>query len=183
MKHKAIIYLSFFLTVIFFACSKDKNAVSQKEAQSEEQTTANNSNGATQISGIGYWDANDVCNSAGQGADFALTMTGDLTGCLFVFVDEYECSPSGTYRELGRELFVGTYNGQSGTFWTTYRFEAKYEGCNDDGSFEGLEILGRCQHPITDGSGTGVFNGVSGRLDLKDDIEAGNYPYKGHLKW
>jgi hypothetical protein len=55
-------------------------------------------------------------------------MTGDLEGCLYIFVDEYECSPSGTYREIGRELFVGSYNGGSGSFWTTYKFEAKYEG-------------------------------------------------------
>jgi hypothetical protein len=170
------------ITIFFFSCQKgvDKQIVSEDEIAT---TSANDGKGATQISGIGYWDATDGCNSAGQGADFALTMTGDINGCLYVFVDEYECSPSGTYRESGREKFVGTYNGQSGSFWTTYRFEAKYEGCNENGSFEGLEILGRCQHPITDGSGTGVFNGVTGRLDLKDNIEEGSYPYRGYLRW
>ena len=185
MKHKNFIYLNFFLSVIFFACSKDNNTVSNKMQSSESQTFNSNaiSRGATQISGLGYWDADDGCNSPGQGADFALTMTGDINGCLYVFVDEFDCSPSGTYREEGRELFIGTYNGQSGTFWTKYKFEAKYEGCSEDGSYMGLEILGRCQHPVVEGSGTGVFAGVSGRLDLKDDIEAGNYPYRGHFRF
>jgi hypothetical protein len=183
MKHKTFICLNFFLALILCACSKDNSPGSQKETQPEEQTTANNGNGATQISGVGFFDATDECNSAGQGAAYALTLTGDLQGCHYFFVDEFECSPSGTYREQGRELFVGTYNGQPGTFWTTYRFEAKYEGCAENGSPLGLEIFGRCQHPIVEGSGTGVFEGVTGRLDFKDDIEAGNYPYRGHLKW
>jgi hypothetical protein len=130
--------------------------------------------GATQVSGIGYFDATDACNSGGQGADLALTLTGDLEGCHYFFIDEFECSPSGTYREKGRELFVGTYKGQSGTFWTTYKFEAKYEGCAENGAPLGAEIFGRCQHPIVESSGTGVFEGVTGRLAFKDDNGAGN---------
>jgi hypothetical protein len=70
-----------------------------------------------------------------------------------------------------------------GSFWTNYTFEAKYEGCAENGSYVGAEIKGRCQHPIVKGSGTGVFAGVTGRLDMKDDIEAGNYPYRGHFKF
>ena len=137
--------------------------------------------GAIQLSGIAFFDVADECNSAGQDADYSLIMTGDLEGCLFTYVDEFDCSPSGTYREVGREYFVGTYNGEFGTFWTEYKFEAKFEGCNEDGSYVGAEILGRCQHPIINDSGTGVFEGVTGRLLFKDDIEAGNYPYRGHL--
>ena len=183
MKHKTFICLSFFLALIFCACSKDNSSMSQKKTQPEEQTATNNSAGATQISGVGFFDATDACNSAGQGAAYALTLTGDLEGCHYFFIDEFECSPSGTYREAGRELFVGTYNGQYGTFWTTYRFEAKYEGCAENGSPLGAEILGRCQHPIVEGSGTGVFEGVTGRLDFKDDIQAGNFPYRCHFRW
>lgn len=41
MKHKTFISLSFFLSVILFACKKDNSSVSQKEIQTEEQTTAN----------------------------------------------------------------------------------------------------------------------------------------------
>ena len=183
MNHKTFIYLSFFLTVILFSCSKNNNTVSQKETLSEEQTSANNGAGATQLSGIGYYATSGECDYESQGAVYAIKMTGDLEGCHYFFIDEFECSPSGTYREKGRELFVGTYNGQSGTFWTTYRFEAKYEGCAENGAALGAEILGRCQHPIVEGSGTGVFEGVTGRLDFKDDIEAGNYPFRGHLRF
>jgi hypothetical protein len=182
MKRKTFISLGFFLATVFFACSKSNNSVSPKEMQAEEQTAANsNSAGAILISGIGYYATSGECDYEIQNAVYAIRMTGDLQGCLYVFIDDYECSPSGTYREEGREYFVGTYNGQSGTFWTTYNFEAKYEGC--DGGPLGAEIFGRCQHPIVAGSGTGVFNGVSGQINFKDDIEAGNFPYKGQLRF
>lgn len=139
--------------------------------------------GATQVDGIGFFAEANECDSESQEATFAVRMTGDLEGCLFIFVDEYKCNSSGAYFERGRELFVGYYNGEFGTFETTYVFTAKYEGCAEDGSYLGLEIFGRCQHPIVQGSGTEAFEGVSGRLDLKDDIEAGNYPYRGHFKF
>jgi hypothetical protein len=183
MKHKTFIYLSFFLAVIFFACSKDNNPVSPKETLPEEQTVANNNSGATLISGVGFYATTGECDYESQSAAYAIRMTGDLQGCLYAFIDEYECSPSGTYREEGREFFVGTYNGQPGTFWTTYKFEARYEGCSENGAPLGAEIFGRCQHPIVEGSGTGVFNGVSGQLNFKDDIEAGNFPYRGQLRF
>ena len=47
----------------------------------------------------------------------------------------------------------------------TYKFEARYEDC--DGGPLGAEIFGRCQHPIVAGSGTGVFNGVTGQINLR----------------
>ena len=183
MKHKTFICLSFFLVVILFACSKNSNNVSQKETLPEAQTAANISDGAAQISGVGFYATAGECDYESQGAAYAIRMTGDLQGCLYAFIDEYECSPSGTYREEGREYFVGTYNGQPGTFWTTYKFEAKYEGCSENGAPLGAEIFGRCQHPIVTGSGTGVFNGVSGQINFKDDIEAGNFPYRGQLRF
>ena len=134
--------------------------------------------GATQISGVGFYADDVTCDDLeGEGADYdyALVMYGDLEGCLYTFVETTVSSPSGTYRETGTELFVGSFRDETGTFETTYRFEAKY----------GLagEIFGRCQHPIVKGSGTGIFEGVTGRLDFKDDIEAGNFPYRGHLRW
>jgi hypothetical protein len=136
--------------------------------------------GATQISGIAFPTVPGECTDPqGQGSDFAVTMTGDLVGCIYTFVETAVCSPSGTYNETGTETFVGLYNGEAGTFRTTYRFTAKYEDCPN----LVREIIGRCQHPITAGSGEGVFEGVSGRLDLKDDIEAGNFPYRGHLQY
>ncbi len=132
--------------------------------------------GATQISGVGFLADDVTCDDPeGEGADYALVMYGDLEGCLYTFIETAVSSPSGTYRETGTEVFVGSWGDETGTFGTTYRFEAKY----------GLagEIFGRCQHPIVKGSGTGIFEGVTGRLDFKDDIEAGNFPYRGHLRW
>ena len=152
------------------------------QPEEEIATTANKGSGAMQISGVGFYATAAECDdAAGQGAAYAIKMTGDLEGCLYAFIDDFECSPSGTYREEGREYFVGTYNGQPGTFWTTYKFEAKYEDC--DGGPLGAEIFGRCQHPIAEGSGTGVYNGVSGQINFKDDIEAGNFPYRGRLQY
>ena len=134
--------------------------------------------GATQISGVGFFAEGDDCDDpGGEGADYALVMTGDLEGCLYTFVETAESSPSGTYRETGTELFVAS-NG-AGTFETTYRFEGKYD-------LAGVEIFGRCQHPIVEGSGTGIYEGVSGILLFKDVIEAGKdpyFPYRGHLRY
>ena len=142
--------------------------------------------GATQISGVGVFDDPDplkaVCNDPeGARANYALVMTGDLEGCLYTFVNkDAASSPSGTYRETGTETFVGSVFGSEkrGKFKTTYRFEAKYE---DVDNLAG-EIFGRCQHPIVKGSGKGIFKGVTGRLDFKDDVETGSFLYRGHLK-
>ncbi|CAA9400154.1 MAG: hypothetical protein AVDCRST_MAG01-01-962 [uncultured Rubrobacteraceae bacterium] len=141
--------------------------------------------GATQISGIGVYADEATCDDPkGAGADYALILDGDLEGCLYTFVKTAKSSPSGTYRETGRELFVGSIRGgtRSGTFKLTYRFEAKYEDLDDPAT----EIFGRCQHPIVRGSGTGVFKGVTGILLFKDVLEAGEapyFPYRGHLRY
>lgn len=136
--------------------------------------------GATQISGIGYFAAPGQCTDPeGQGADYALTMTGAFSGCHYVFVETARCSEGGAYFETGTETFVGLYNGQVGTFRTNYVFTATYQDCPN---LVG-EIAGRCQHPIIDGSGTGIFAGVRGRFDMKDDVELGNFPYRGHLSF
>jgi hypothetical protein len=171
-----------FAFISFVAGSCEKEITNSKPSGNIELNAKGS--GAAQVSGISYFDATGECSDAmGAGATYAITLTGDLEGCWYVFVNEFECSPSGTYRENGSELFVGTYKGQTGSFWTGYQFEGKYEGCAPDGSYIGAEIFGRCQHPIVDGSGEGVFEGVSGRLDFKDDIEAGNFPYRGHLRF
>jgi len=131
---------------------------------------------ATRISGVAYFADASECDWAAVGADFALILTGDLEGCLFVYVDNSYFTPSGTYVESGHELFVGA----DGTFETTYRFEAKYE---DPDAFPEGEIFGRCQHPIADGSGTGAFAGVAGRIDFKDNVETGEFFYRGSLQF
>ena len=136
--------------------------------------------GVTQISGIGVYAAPGECDDPeGNGADYVLSMSGDLTGCHYTFVQVSRCTPGGAYYESGTETFVGSFNGGQGTFGTTYVFTATYRDCP---VFSG-EIAGRCQHPITPGSGTGDFAGVRGRIDMKDDLEAGNFPYRGHLSF
>jgi hypothetical protein len=132
--------------------------------------------GAMQISGIGDWPAEGECTAVA--ADYAIKLTeGDLVGCVYVTIETAESSPSGTYRETGTEFYDivgGTFG--TGTFSTNYRFTGKF----DD---SGVEIFGRCQHPIAAGTGTGDFKGVTGRIDFKDDIATGRFPYRGHLRW
>ena len=137
--------------------------------------------GATQISGVALFDVADTCDSESVGADYALLMSGDLEGCLYTFVDTENArrSPSGTYLETGTETFVASDG--SGTFSTTYRFEAKYEDVDPTPPIG--EIFGRCQHPIVESLGTGVFEGVSGELFFKDDVVTGEYFYRGHLRY
>jgi len=108
--------------------------------------------------------------------DFTLVMTGDLEGCLYTNIETAKTTPSGVYLETGEEIFVGSLNGVgvAGTFTTTYKFEAKFAP-------DGSEIHGRCQHPIVDGSGTGGFEGASGRLNFKDIVETGEFLYKGQV--
>ena len=180
--------LVFCIMIFIISCSKDNTRLSELTQNNDGvilkksgENALQHDAGATQVSGIGYYAATGECEPWIEGAAYVVRLTGDLTGCLYAIIDDYECSPSGTYREQGREYFVGTYKGMSGSFWTTYKFEAKYEGCAASGAPLGAEIFGRCQHPIVEGSGEGVFDGVKGRLDFKDDIEAGNFPYRGHL--
>lgn len=182
MKNKTFIRLIFCLGLSILGCSKD-NSVPEKLTRSEQESVLLKSRGATQISGVGFFAAPDECDFESQGAAYAVKMTGDLVGCLYVFIDDFTCSPSGTYRETGREYFVGAYRGKAGRFWTAYKFESKFEVCAANGSPLGAEIFGRCQHPIVVGSGDGVFKGVTGRMDFKDDIGAGNFPYRGHLQF
>ena len=138
--------------------------------------------GATQVSGIGVYDVScDPKSEIGKsfGADYAILLEGDLQGCLYTNILTSQSSPSGTYRETGTELFVGSTSEGAGTFETTYRFEAKYD-------LAGEEIFGRCQHPIVKGRGTGIFEGVTGILLFKDVLEAGKdpyFPYRGHLRY
>lgn len=144
--------------------------------------------GATQISGIGYPSSPTDCDDAvtgpdGQSPDIYTRLHGDLEGCQYAFIETHNCTPSGIYTETGSEIYVldGPYG--QGTFETTYRFQGKFEGCSEDGFPTGAELFGGCQHPIIAGTGTGDYEGVTGRLRFKDDVVAGNFPYHGQLKW
>jgi hypothetical protein len=135
--------------------------------------------GATQIGGIGTFDIDqEICDRGDAEEVFPpVVMTGDLNGCWYTDSFTGTSQPSGTYQETGTETFVGCLaDGTTcGTFGTTYRFEAKFAP-------DGSEIFGRCQHPIVSGSGTEGFEGVSGRVDFKDDVDAGLLRYRGYLK-
>lgn len=143
-----------------------------------------NAAGTTQISGEGAYDTSgDQCGTPPAGfADFTpLFLTGDLEGCLYtnILTSTDHGAPSGIYLETGRELVVASLNGAPvGTFETTYRFESKW----DPDVSTGVEVKGRCQHPIVTGSGTGGFAGATGRLDFKDEVSTGRFFYRGHLK-
>ena len=141
-----------------------------------------NAAGTTQISGSGFYETKGECGTPPAGfADYpGLVVKGDLKGCIYtdVLTAMNLGAPSGIYLETGREIFVGSLNnGPKGTFQTTYRFESKW---NPDVS-TGVEVKGRCQHPIVAGSGTGGFAGATGRLDLKDEVSTGMYFYRGHI--
>jgi len=142
-----------------------------------------NAAGTTQVSGSGSYDTTgSECGTPPAGFDDypGLILTGDLEGCLYtdVVTSKDLGAPSGIYIETGRELVVASLDGGPvGTFTTTYRFESTW----DPDVSTGAETKGRCQHPITVGSGTGGFTGATGRLDFKDEVTTGLYFYRGHI--
>jgi len=140
--------------------------------------------GAAQIAGDGVvLGAEAECG--GETSLWTLELTdGSLVGCWYTDAITYgKGNPSGTYQERGEETFVGSYYDADGneigfgSFSTTYKFTGKFAP-------DGTEIHGRCQHPIVSGSGTGVFEGVTGRVDFKDVEPAlGILEYRGHLRF
>jgi hypothetical protein len=138
-----------------------------------------------QISGVGFSDSTGECPPPPAGyEDFTsippLVMTGSLEGCWYtkVVTARDNGTPSGVYQERGEEVFVGSLDGgPEGTFATTYKFSSKWDPDVSTGS----EVHGRCQHPIVAGSGTGGFEGATGRVDFKDDVVTGEFLYRGHI--
>jgi hypothetical protein len=137
--------------------------------------------GATQIDGTAAFQVvgGDPCPEIDGYPDYEpLLMAGSLTGCWYTDIQSWRITKGNVYLERGQELFVGSLQpgGRTGTFTTTYRFEAKLDADMN-------EVRGRCQHPLVAGSGTGVFAGATGRLDFKDIIEDPiTYVYRGHLR-
>jgi hypothetical protein len=141
--------------------------------------------GAKQIKGTAL-DGTGTCDPQADGVAEPTTFPllfpaeeGGLNGCLYTYAESSQSSPSGTYRERGHEIFVSHDPNNPGTFETTYLFQAKFDE-------NGHEIWGRCEHPITAGTGTGAFKGVTGRINIQDNVEGGvyiNFPYKGHLRF
>jgi hypothetical protein len=136
-----------------------------------------------QLSGRAFLDPGGQCPRAPMRyRDFVsyppIVMTGSLEGCWYTKVLTTKETPSGVYLETGEEVFVGRLDGgTAGLFTTTYKFESKWDPDVSTGS----EVRGRCQHPIVAGSGTGGFQGATGRVDFKDVVETGDYLYRGHV--
>ena len=130
----------------------------------------------TQISGVSTFDGDGACTA--RPSLYTLKMEagdGDLVGCWYTdTLEVVQETKSGVYQERGTETFIGCLaDGTTcGSFSTTYKFTAKYAA-------DGSEIHGRCQYPIV--GGTGGFEGVSGRVDFKDDVSTGDFYYRGHL--
>ncbi len=141
------------------------------------------SEAANRLSGAAYYDAVQCAGPPAGYEDFTsydgLVLTGSLEGCLYTKVLSQKKTPSGVYLEGGEEVFVGSLDGGPvGTFATTYKFESKFDPDS------GVQLHGRCQHPIVEGSGTGGFEGAKGQLNFKDIIGplVTTYDYRGHLK-
>lgn len=141
--------------------------------------------GMTQISGM---TDDQACTTPPAGFEasqtpdgYSLHIVGDLEGCIYGVITGARCHPSGMYQEVADEIFVSDAN-SADTFQMTEFFWAKFtfagEACESDVTGQ---LLGGCKHPIVDGSGTGAFEGVRGRLDFKDDVDIGVAFYKGHL--
>jgi hypothetical protein len=141
------------------------------------------SDAATRLSGDAQYDATQCPVPPAGYEDFTsypgFALTGSLEACLYTKVITTKETPSGVYLESGEEVFVGSLDGGTvGAFATTYRFESKW----DPDVSTGVEVHGRCQHPIVEGSGTGGFEGAKGRLDFKDIIgDPVTYVYRGHI--
>jgi hypothetical protein len=105
------------------------------------------------------------------GSDFGLLMTGDLKGCLSIFVQSFTCTELRDfdhYTERGREAFVGTWRGKQGRFATKYTVDAAYgKGFCQSLDFS-LELSGSCIHHI-DGR-SGVFADAEGVFTLFDVV-------------
>jgi len=137
--------------------------------------------GTTQFSGTAAFDTDGVCNGVGVPSNFfdypPIVMSGGLQGCWYtdVLTAKDNGVPSGVYLETGQEMFVGTFDGKTGSFTTTYRFESKWDP--DVSSL--VEVKGRCQHPIV--AGAGGLAGITGRVDFRDVVANGTYVYRGHI--
>lgn len=134
--------------------------------------------GTMQVDGDAAFAAGQCTNPPAGFDDYpGLSMTGNLEGCLYTNVVTSKQTQSGVWIENGHETFIGTLDGEFGTFRTNYRFQGKYTTPDF-----AVEIFGRCQHPIASGSGTGVFEGAEGRIDFKDIIgDPTVYVYRGHI--
>jgi hypothetical protein len=128
--------------------------------------------GATQIRGLLEPDIAAAC-PASVGALGAYVASGSLEGCWYVDTAEFKNESQNGFLAVGTEHFTGCLNGSTcGTFFTTYSFTAKI--------VDGVEVHGRCNHPIS--GGTGGFAGVSGVIHMHD-LPNGCAIYNGEVRF
>jgi len=128
--------------------------------------------GQTQVDGMLIPDTAGVCvDEVVSVATY--TVTGDLSGCWYI--EEWTINgetPSGSLRASGTEVFIGWLGARYGSFRTNYTFTYKV--------VDGVEVHGRCHHPIVDGDGG--FEGVKGVIQMHD-LPNGCAIYSGHLSF
>ena len=132
--------------------------------------------GNTQISGVGMFVSTAECSADSPNVYPPIKMAGGLVGCWYTdYVEVVLTSPSGAYQERGTETFIGCLSDGTtcGTFSTTYTFTARYAP-------DGSEIHGHCEHKLM--NGTGDFAGITGQVNFKDNVQTGEFLYKGHFK-
>ena len=127
----------------------------------------------TQVSGMLTPDTAGTCTEP-YASVATYTVTGNLDGCWYITEwTIHNETPSGAFRATGTEVFSGCLDGiRCGTFETEYVFTYKI--------VDGVEVHGRCHHPIV--RGDGGFAGVSGVLQMHD-LPNGCAIYKGHLSF
>lgn len=121
------------------------------------------------------------CGKAKQ-PSFSTELTGDLTGCMAIFVEHLNCREMNGFAfttELGREEFEGELKGEPIKFDTQYAFEATWPtGSCPEPAVE-QEITGGCVHRI---SGDGVV-GLIRFYDVMPVVGKGgtHFFYEGSL--
>lgn len=149
------------------AADEDLDEEGLGEIEGGVQNGDNNSSGQSI-----FVSGNSTFSDCGlEGSDAALLLTGDLEGCLSIFIDDFQChglDAFDLYLEQGREVFVGTLHGKSGRFRTTYTFDGAYAGGFCQSFDASLEVGGGCIHKI-DGR-SGVFKHAEGLFTFIDVI-------------
>lgn len=149
-------------------------------------SAADSDRATRQLSGVAHYDSDSFsdpgeCDSEADEivADFyiALVFSGEgLVGCWYLIPESARTTPSGMLIEEGKDIFVGTLDGEAGRFETTYIFRGKYEDLNDPST----ELFGFCQHKLV--SGEGAFEGVRGMVHIRDDVVNFEFPWTAQLK-
>jgi hypothetical protein len=124
-----------------------------------------------QVKGLLMLDTAGVCTED-PASVATYVVTGSLTGCWYI--DEWTIrneTPSGSTRATGTELFSGCIGSRCAShFSTEYSFTYKI--------VNGVEVHGRCHHPIVDGDG--AFAGVKGNIEMHD-LPDGSAEYVGQV--